>query len=137
MPKLSHFLQSHSLLGYFVDHPFYGRHMLGRCTCWTYFALAHFHALQCSLGVFSFCIFPSIMNNTHIIGLTPIIHLALTILFLSWFLWGLWYNPTSVQLGHFLVHLFLFFFPLSFFLPIRQHKGFGLFVKFSFSFLEC
>jgi hypothetical protein len=136
MPKISHFLQSHSLLGYFVDHPFYGRHMLGRCTCWTYFALAHFHALQCSLGVFSFCIFPSIMNNTHIIGLTPIIHLALTILFLSWFLWGLWYNPTSVQLGHFLVHLF-FFSPLSFFLPIRQHKGFGLFVNFSFSFLEC
>jgi hypothetical protein len=32
------------------------------------FALAHFHALCCSFGVFLFYLFPSLVNGIHIFG---------------------------------------------------------------------
>jgi len=40
------------------------------------FSLAHFHALSYFLGVFSLCVFPSLANNTHILGLTHVVSLA-------------------------------------------------------------
>jgi hypothetical protein len=40
------------------------------------FSLAHFHALSCSLGVFSLCFFISLTNNIHILCLAHVVSLA-------------------------------------------------------------
>jgi hypothetical protein len=67
--KICHFFQG------FISHPLLGGHMPGQSTCWTFFALAHFHALWCSTKVFPSCI-PSLVDDTHIIGLTSTVHLT-------------------------------------------------------------
>ncbi len=41
-----------------------------------FFLLAHFHALHCSLGVFPLYSFPSLTDDTHILGFIHVVSLV-------------------------------------------------------------
>jgi hypothetical protein len=62
--------------GGFVSHPLLGRHAPSDPLVGPLFTLAHFHALWCSTRVSAYYIFPSLMDDTHIIGLSSTIHLT-------------------------------------------------------------
>lgn len=50
--------------------------MLGDPLVGPLFALPHFHALWCYTKVFPSCVFPSLVDDTHIIGPASTIHLT-------------------------------------------------------------
>jgi hypothetical protein len=98
------------------------------------FVLTHFWTLRCFVKVFPSCIFPSLVNNIHIINLASIVPFSFEHFFFSWFLWGLWFSLASDRFNHLLVCLLVFFLPLIWF-PYRCHQCFERPISICFLFL--
>jgi hypothetical protein len=60
------------------------------------FALAHFHALRCSFGVFPSYLFPSLANGIHILGLVSIVSFVFDHFISQLMSMGLVVQPTSI-----------------------------------------
>lgn len=96
---------------------------MGTRVCWAFFCVNPFWTLWCYVGVLPSCIFPSLVNNIHIISLASIVPFSFEHFFFSWFLWGLWSSLATDWFNHFLVYLLVFFLPLILF-PFGWHQGF-------------
>jgi hypothetical protein len=77
--------------------------MLRWFTCWASFCTSPFSKLWYFMRCFRPCIFPSLVDDIHIINIILSLFLLLNILFFTWFLWGLWSSLTSVRLDCLLV----------------------------------
>lgn len=89
--------------GRFVNHPFLGRHSPRRSTHWAFFCANPFLCIMVFyLKVLPSCIFPSLVDNIHIIGSTFIVHLAFDNFFHLASM-GSWSNLANVWLGCLLV----------------------------------
>jgi len=87
-PLVSFILQSSFPFVKFVYHFFVCGH-LSRSPCMVFFAFVHFHVLCGFLNIFLSCFFPSLVNNTHNIGLAHVVPLAFNHFVSQLVFWGL------------------------------------------------
>lgn len=106
--QLSHlfglFMLNKFPFGGFVNHPFLGGHSLRWSVHWAFFCPSPFLCIVVfCLKVLPFCIFPSLVDDIHIIGSTSTIHPAFDHFVFHLASMGSWSNLTNVRLGCFLV----------------------------------
>ncbi len=135
MPNEFLFFQPPIPFGRFVYHLFYGGHTLGNLLIKPFFASTHFHELQFYTRVFPFCIFISLVDNIHIIGLSSIIPFGFELYFLCLLLCILWFNFASVQFVCPPV-CFLIFLLMSSFVTLWIILGFQSFILDFFFFIS-